>query len=241
MSHPLLQRFPAYLAALLLAGLPFLVDLDCYDPALSVQLAFGGIVLTLIGILAIPGFLMLRAGKLALAGIGAGVCLLGWSWYLTSASANPAEATIDLVRLAWLLCAATIAGAVCLRSPEGSTWLFRGMLVGALLQIVLGGLQVAGLMEWPYASTAAPYGSFPNKNLLSITLVLYAPGIAWLAMQPLKLWKWLARVALAGIVLLLLLTGTRSALVGLAAGAVTVLPLMWPRLKNLRPFRKPGI
>ena len=63
MAHPFLLRLPGYLVALLLTALPLALDLECYDPTLSIQLAVGGPVLALLAVLALPGFRTLKLNR----------------------------------------------------------------------------------------------------------------------------------------------------------------------------------
>lgn len=235
------QRAATVLFGALLAFLPLAVDLDCYDPSLSSQLLIGGIGATLLAIVGFALALKQPPGRLGLIGLLALLGLLAWSALAAKGAVHALEAQLDLARTGFLLSIVIMAGLITRGSREQIAWIFRAMVVAVLLQALLGVLQIGDSLDWPHANTAPPYGSFPNKNFFAICLAMYAPGVGWIAGQKNTLWKWLARLGLVCIVLMLVATGTRSAAIGLLAGALTIIPLVCSTTRNWWPFRNPTV
>ena len=104
-----------------------------------------------------------------------------------------------------------------------------GLAAAAITGASIGIAQAYGFdAEW-LAARRAPGGTFGNRNFLAHVLAIAAPGMLLLAMLPLRgrarVLRWLAFAGLAAAAAAIVLTRSRAAWLGLAAGAGAMLLL----------------
>jgi O-antigen ligase len=146
-------------------------------------------------------------------------CGLTVSWSIApSVSAERAATMAQLLGMLWLLWERC-------RTPRQQTWLLRAYIAGAALASVLTVARYLLGEQTYYRRYAAP-GFDPND--LGVTLALAIPMCLHLSASGRGLPAWLVRAAAALIIAALLLTGSRTALVG-ACLAFVYAALTWRR------------
>lgn len=171
----------------------------------------------------------LRPPNLAMFFAGAFVLWSGLTWFWSLAPEATAARFVTLVQLGGML---WLIWELC-RTAAIDRWLFQAYLGGAVVSSALTMMRAARDQQTYYRRFATP-GFDPND--LGLTLVLALPLALYLAATARGSAAWLYRLAAAPVIAAILLTASRTALIG-ACLAFLFAALTW---RGSRPAQRAG-
>src|SRR5688572_11193373 len=197
----------------LLVILPFLYSKKTLDPVLTPRLIFlSGFILLFVIFFYIrrKRFISVRRVQIKFI-FGLGLAFSLWSIVGMSSAINYREGLFDLGRHLLLLILLYIVMTTVMQEETHVIRICKALTAVALLQSLVGILQYYGLAFTELPGTVKPYGLMTNRNFFGSAQVFLMPFVLFVLYKAGRLWKYTASFAMAGLVISVFISQTRSA------------------------------
>ncbi|HVT83673.1 MAG TPA: O-antigen ligase family protein [Chitinophagaceae bacterium] len=211
---------------LLLIVLPLLFSRQEIDPVLTVRYIFfaGFIVLFLVAFYVFRKKAMeINSPKLVKLIFGSGIAFTAWSCICSFSATNSAATYYEVSRYALNIVFLFLMMVMVSREEANVVKCCKALLIVSLIQSIVGILQFYEIAFTDLPGNYPPYGLMANRNLFGSAQVLLLPFAVFVLYKESRKWKYIAAIAIAGIITSVIISQTRSAWV--ATVAILVLSL----------------